>query len=265
MKIKNILIIGLTLLTFTSCGTAPTNITNDYITETEQKTIESSEIKDDNTETKKSENESQNQKNKELPTLNNVPVDGKYSDKIGKTYKIGEKTDVFISDVNTGDTGNAEFTVNSVNIEENQITSFSKDDMGTKFFPIDENSVDNNLNLADNYVFVCLDITIKSSISTNYYINDIGAVFKYSGEWYSYELCANSAPPEDDNGGHDSGVTELIQNEEKALKIGYIIDKSILRSDSALLDTSVSQTSQIWQGYQAEKHPLIDLSEILKK
>lgn len=255
---KKIITITITiafLAGFTSCGTSPTNITNDYVTDTQQTTIESSEVKDI-IETKE---------NEELPNLNNVPVDGEYSDKIGKTYKIGEKSDIPISDANTGDTGNAEFTVNSVNVEESKIKSFAKDDLGTKLFPIDEHTIDSDLNLSENYVFVCFDVTIKSSINTNYYINDMSLVFDYSGKWYSYELCANSESPKDDNGGHDNSIVELTQNEEKTLKIGYIVDKSILKSDSALLDTSVSQTSQIWQGYQAEKHPLIDLSCILKK
>ena len=263
---KKIIIITITiafLASFTSCGTSPTNITNDYVTETQIKTSESSQSAEtENTiETKKSHNS----ENDELPSLNNVPVDGEYSDKIGKTYKIGEKSDVPISDANTGDTGIAEFTVNSVNVEENKIKSFAKDDLGTKLFPIDEHTVDSDLNLSENYVFVCLDVTINPSISINYYINDMSLEFDYSDKWYSYELCANSESPKDDNGGHDNSIVELTQNEEKTLKIGYIVDKSILKSDSALLDTSVSQTSQIWQGYQAAEHPLIDLSDILKK
>lgn len=138
-------------------------------------------------------------------------------------------------DENNNITNSVDFTVCSVAVEKEKITSLEQSDR----FRINDiyNILQEDGSIGSDHVFVTLEITMKSVVDVEeLYLTSCRLYYapNNSSDYMVSELSYQSDPIAP-NDPHKTGVTSLNAGEEKKMTIGFLLNEEIMQSDSVSL------------------------------
>lgn len=182
-------------------------------TDIEQSASESSVIYQEERDEKKLKSYSNVDKNAD----NEIDIEKEIPISLGESGQIGDYVTL---------------SIQQVSIEKDRIHSLSEIQLGYLMDIYDQ--VQSDGTLEDDTVFLTLDITIKSKSNIpelNFSMSDLN--YQVENVWKSSSVAYQSDPiyPNDSN---QIGITSLSANEEKNLKIGFLVEKNISNSSSII-------------------------------
>lgn len=137
-------------------------------------------------------------------------------------------------DENDAVTNYVDFTVKSVSVEQEKITSLDSTAPSRMTGP---DAVQEDGTLDSDYVFVSLEITMESAVDVDA-LNLASCILYYSGETEDEMMLTKlsyQSDPIDPDDLNSMGITSLTAGEEKNMTIGFLASKDIMDSDSISL------------------------------
>lgn len=183
----------------------------------------------------------------------------KFDEHIIEKVKENEQSELELNVYKTACVGEddeqIDVSVCSVSVEKDRIATVSADKY-QYFTLLYDNSLQENMALSSDYVFLSVDVKLKGDKSYDrLYVSSFRLYYTVDGSEYFEEMAYQSAVINPNN-PHDTGVISYTAGEEKDITIGYIVPNQIVRSENICLLAAFASSED-----DAEKSPMFKIAD----